>query len=81
MSDVNALEALQTLHGELVAACEHRLENSQLLIYSLNAHAPQFKKLLDKQPRKKESRDAVQAGSSPLQDGSLSYRLIMVHDR
>ncbi len=62
MSDPNSLEALQAFHKQLVATCEHRLQNIELLQHSLQLHAQLFKKLLDRKPRKKESRDAVQSG-------------------
>ncbi len=62
MADANSLEALQAFHRELVATCEQRILNIEVLQQSLHTHAEQFKKLLDKPPRKKESRDAVQSG-------------------
>lgn len=62
MSDTNALEALQILHRDLVAVCEHRFESLQLLEQSLEAHTKEFEKLLARPARRKESRDAVQSG-------------------
>lgn len=63
MSEVGALEDLQSLHGELLAVCEHRLENVEVLRQALAAHADAFKKFLDKPPRNSTSRSAVQSGT------------------
>jgi nuclear pore complex protein Nup205 len=68
MSTFGALEALRALHSELIAVCEHRFENLQVLEKSLHAHAEAFKKLLDKPPRDNKSRTAVNSGWSPAQD-------------
>jgi nuclear pore complex protein Nup205 len=66
MSEIGSLEALQGLHQELVAACDHRFENVEILRQTLQAHANAFKKLLDKPARSSTSRTAVQSGTSSL---------------
>jgi hypothetical protein len=62
MSELGALEGLQALHRELLAACEHRFENVEWLEQLLLAHSDAFKKLLDKPARDAKSRSAVQSG-------------------
>ncbi len=76
MSDPSSLEALQAFHRQLVATCEHRIKNIEYLQQSLDAHAEQFKKLLEKPPRKKESRDAVQSGPFNTQQHTACPRSI-----
>lgn len=68
MAEVTALDGLQALHRELVAACEHRFESLHQLEQELDAHAEAFKKLLDKRPRSNASRDAVKTGSLYMRD-------------
>ena len=65
MADLDSLDALQALHRELLAVCEHRVDGLPLLEQSLDALAGRFKQLLDKPAKKNESRDAVLSGSSP----------------
>ena len=43
MSDLRALEALQALHGELVAVRQHRFEGLQTLEQLLEAQTEAFK--------------------------------------
>ncbi|CAK7214180.1 hypothetical protein SBRCBS47491_002061 [Sporothrix bragantina] len=62
MADVSTLEALQALHRELVAVSEHRYENLEALDTGLQDHAAAFRNLIDKKPRKPESRKAVESG-------------------
>lgn len=62
MSDLSTLEALQALHRELVAVSEHRYDGLEALDAGLQDHALMFKKLIDKRPRKAESRKAVELG-------------------
>ncbi len=64
MAEANTLEALQAFHRELVATCEQRILNIEALQQSLESNAEQFRKLLDKPTRKKESRDALKTGRS-----------------
>ena len=64
MAEVTALDALEALHRELVAVCEHRFESLHILELQLDAHKQAFKKLLDKNPRNNASRDVVKSGSS-----------------
>ena len=63
MSEATALEALQALHRDLVAVCDHRFESLQALEQQLDAHAAAFKELLNKPPRRTESRNAVNSGA------------------
>lgn len=62
MSDLRALEALQALHGELVAVRQHRYEGLQALDQLLDAQSDTFKKLLDKPPRNSTHRTALGTG-------------------
>lgn len=62
MSETSPLEALEALHRELVAACEHRFETFHILEQELDAHAQAFRKLLDKPARSETSRNAVKTG-------------------
>jgi nuclear pore complex protein Nup205 len=62
MSELRALEALQALHGELVAVRQHRYEGLQALEQLLDAQADAFKKLLAKPPRNSANRAALGTG-------------------
>lgn len=62
MSETGSLESLQSLHRELLAVCQHRYENVEVLRLSLLEHADAFKRLLDKPARDSKSRSAVQSG-------------------
>lgn len=62
MSETSPLEALEALHRELVAVCEHRFETFHILEQELDAHAQAFQKLLDKPVRSETSRNAVKSG-------------------
>jgi len=59
MSDLHALEALQALHGELLAVCQHRFEGLQTLELLLEENKKAFEKFLDKKSRNQQSREAV----------------------
>lgn len=72
MSDANVLEALQALHRELLAVSEHRFDGLSFLDTALAAHADLFKNLVDKKPRKQESRKAVESGKITIADESFS---------
>lgn len=63
MTESSPLEALEALHRELVAVCEHRFETLHVLEQELDAHAQAFKKLLDKPARSEKSRNAVKTGT------------------
>jgi nuclear pore complex protein Nup205 len=75
MSDIGSLESLQSLHGDLLAVCEHRLENVETLRLSLVEHTDAFKKLLDKPSRDSKSRSTVQSGVLILEPPYLERRL------
>lgn len=62
MTETSPLEALEALHRELVAVCEHRFESLHILEQELDAHTQAFKKLLDKPARSEKSRNAVKTG-------------------
>ncbi|CAN8096727.1 unnamed protein product [Discula destructiva] len=68
MTESSPLEALEALHRELVAVCEHRFESLHVLEQELDAHAQAFKKLLDKPPRSENSRNAVKTGKITVDD-------------
>lgn len=75
MAEANALEALQALHTNLVALAEHRIIDLEILRQLLDLQGPSFQDLLDKPARRKESRDAVQSGMSPLTTALASQLL------
>lgn len=60
------LEALQSLHGDLLSVVqrpkEQRIDLPQIVGPSLDLLADKFKALLDKPARQKTSRDAVISG-------------------
>ncbi|CAK7265473.1 hypothetical protein SEPCBS57363_001601 [Sporothrix epigloea] len=62
MADISTLEALQALHRELVALTEHRYDSLEALDIGLQSHATAFQNLIDKKPRKAESRQVVESG-------------------
>lgn len=66
MTETSPLDALEALHRELVAVCEHRFESLHILEQELNTHAQAFKKLLDKPARSEQSRNAVKTGLCPV---------------
>lgn len=59
MSDLRALEALQALHGELLAVIEHRFEDLQTLEQLLEENTNTFKRFLEKRSRNQTSRAAT----------------------
>ncbi|KAB5557905.1 nucleoporin Nup186/Nup192/Nup205 [Coniochaeta sp. 2T2.1] len=67
-SDIGSLESLQSLHRELLAVCQHRFENVEVLRLSLLEHADAFKRLLDKPARDSKSRSTVQSGKIKIKD-------------
>lgn len=67
MTETSPLEALEALHRELVAICDHRFESLQILEQELNTHAEAFQRLLDKPPRSDKSRSVVKTGMLGLQ--------------
>jgi len=71
MSELRALEALQALHGELVAVRQHRYEGLQALEQLLDAQTEAFKKLIDKPPRNSAHRQSLGTGTVPLRTEAL----------
>lgn len=63
MTETSPLDALEALHRELVAVCEHRFESLHILEQELDSHAQAFRKLLDKPARSEKSRNAVKTGN------------------
>lgn len=64
MSELRALEALQALHGELVAVRQHRYEGLPVLEQLLEALTDAFKKLIDKPPRNSDHRASLGTGTT-----------------
>lgn len=63
MSELRPLEALQALHGELLAVLQHRFEGLQTLEQLLEENTKAFKKFLDKKPRDNASRTKLGSGT------------------
>ncbi|KAK3902052.1 nucleoporin Nup186/Nup192/Nup205 [Staphylotrichum tortipilum] len=80
MSDLRALEALQALHGELVAVRQHRYEGLQTLDQLLDAQTGTFKKLLDKPPRNSANRTALGTGKIKVADDEYAVNEDFVND-
>lgn len=64
MTEISPLDALEALHRELVAVCDHRFESLHVLEQELDSHAQAFRKLLDKPTRSEKSRAAVKTGKT-----------------
>lgn len=62
MAGISSLESLQLLHSDLLALSESRLYNVNRLWSQLESKIAEFKKLLDKAPRKEQSRTALTSG-------------------
>lgn len=56
------LDALRGLYQDLSALSRNALPNVQRLVFELDATVGDFKKLLDKEPKKNESRQAILSG-------------------
>ncbi|KAK5663994.1 hypothetical protein OQA88_207 [Cercophora sp. LCS_1] len=68
MSELRPLEALQALHGELLAVLQHRFEGLQTLEQLLEENTKAFKRFLDKKPRDNASRTRLGSGKIKLGD-------------
>jgi len=66
----NSLTRLQGLQADLVAFSESRLSNLQRLWTELEGTIADFRKLLDKQQRSDNSRNALKAGMFKCASGS-----------
>ena len=66
MADPTSLEALQTLHGDLLSVSQHLLKppDAFLTLEELAAAAPGLGSLLDQRRRDQRSRDMVSAGEA-----------------
>lgn len=62
MSDLRPLEALQALHGELLAVCQHRFEGLATLETLLAENQRAFRRFLDKKARNNDSRTKLVPG-------------------
>ena len=62
MADLRPLEALQALHGELLAVCQHRFEGLQTLESLLEENTRAFRRFLDKKARNNDSRAKLVPG-------------------
>lgn len=80
MSELRALEALQALHGELVAVHQHRYEGLQALEELLDSQTDAFKKLLDKPPRNSANRAALGTGKVRIGDDEYAINEDFVND-
>ncbi|KAK1831758.1 nucleoporin Nup186/Nup192/Nup205 [Podospora conica] len=71
-SDLRPLEALQALHGELLAVCQHRLEGLATLESLLAENQRAFRRFLDKKARNNDSRAKLKPGkiTIPSDDGT-----------
>ncbi|AEO68909.1 3bbc764c-1001-4794-a269-0296ef872e78 [Thermothielavioides terrestris] len=68
MSELRALEALQAMHGELVAVRQHRYEGLPVLEQLLDAQTDAFRKLVDKPPRNSADRTKLSEGKVKIGD-------------
>jgi hypothetical protein len=71
MATAGTLEALQELQEELLAVCQHQLENVHVLEQALSSHTETFKNFLDKPKRNNSSRQTVESGK--IDHGCPSY--------
>ncbi|EAQ91321.1 hypothetical protein CHGG_03256 [Chaetomium globosum CBS 148.51] len=80
MSELRALEALQALHGELVAVRQHRYEGLQTLEQLLDAQTDAFKKLIDKPPRNSTHRATLGTGKVKVGEDEYAINDDFVND-
>lgn len=62
MAETGSIEALTQLKEDLLALSQSRLRTVDELSIQLEKHIEEFKKLLDKPPRKPESRQTLSTG-------------------
>lgn len=63
MAEPTSLESIQALHADLLALSESRLLHIERLGNQLEAHIKDFRDLLDKKPRKDQSRQKLATGA------------------
>ncbi|KAK4106052.1 hypothetical protein N658DRAFT_415457 [Parathielavia hyrcaniae] len=80
MSELRALEALQALHGELVAVRKHRYEGLQVLEQLLVEQSDAFEKLIDKPPRNSANRAALGTGKIKVSEDEYAVNEDFVND-
>ncbi|KAK4135371.1 hypothetical protein BT67DRAFT_400836 [Trichocladium antarcticum] len=80
MSDMRALEALEALHGELVAVRQHRFEGLQALEQLLESQTEAFKKLIDKAPRNPANRQSLGTGKVKVGDEEYAVNEDFIND-
>ncbi|KAL2200981.1 nucleoporin Nup186/Nup192/Nup205 [Corynascus similis CBS 632.67] len=80
MSELRALEALQALHGELVAVRQHRYEGLQALEQLLDAQTEAFKKLIDKPPRNSAHRQSLGTGKVKIDEDEYAINDDFIND-
>jgi nuclear pore complex protein Nup205 len=68
MAETDDLESLQTLHADLLAASESRLNNVERLWVQLESRIEEFRSLLDKRPRNDQSRQSLTTGKIKVQE-------------
>jgi nuclear pore complex protein Nup205 len=66
MSELCSLESLQSLHRDLLALSELRLDNVDRLWTQLESRIDDFRRLLEKTPRNEQSRKALATGLAAL---------------
>lgn len=67
MSEPGSLEALNLLQSDLLALSQSRLQSIDNIRIQLEHHIQEFSKLLDKPPRRNESRQKLSTGEIVLQ--------------
>ncbi|PGH11864.1 hypothetical protein AJ80_06929 [Polytolypa hystricis UAMH7299] len=72
MDDSDDLNGLRGLYQDLSALSRNALPNLERLVFELESTVEDFRKLLDKPPKKNESRQAVLSGKIKLNDAEYS---------
>ncbi|KAK4143669.1 nucleoporin Nup186/Nup192/Nup205 [Dichotomopilus funicola] len=80
MSELRALEALQALHGELVAVRQHRYDGIPTFERLLEAQGNAFEKLIDKPPRNSAHRQTLGTGKVKIEDEEYAVNEDFVND-
>jgi nuclear pore complex protein Nup205 len=73
MAELQSLESLEALYADLIALSENKLSSLERLGMELDAHLGDFKNLLDKKPRKEQSRKSLASGTKLI--SILLYKL------